>query len=55
MQVPMPKLCLAMDKEPAESLWVRIKGRVGIGNIIVGVCYSCPTRKMEQMRPSMDR
>jgi len=28
-----------MDEEPTESLWVRIKGRAGIGDIIVGVCY----------------
>ncbi|GAB0181373.1 hypothetical protein GRJ2_000602600 [Grus japonensis] len=28
-----------MDEEPTESLWVRIKGRAGTGDIIVGVCY----------------
>ena len=26
-------------EELAESLWVRIKGRAGTGDIIVGVCY----------------
>ncbi|GAB0205472.1 mitochondrial enolase superfamily member 1 [Grus japonensis] len=31
-----------MDKEPTESLWVRIKGRAGAGDIIVGVCYRPP-------------
>ncbi|GAB0176272.1 hypothetical protein GRJ2_000092400 [Grus japonensis] len=31
-----------MDEEPTESLWVRIKGRAGAGDIIVGVCYRPP-------------
>ncbi|GAB0192596.1 hypothetical protein GRJ2_001724900 [Grus japonensis] len=31
-----------MDKEPTESLWVRIKGSAGAGDIIVGVCYRPP-------------
>ncbi|GAB0178727.1 hypothetical protein GRJ2_000338000 [Grus japonensis] len=31
-----------MDKEPTESLWVRIKGRAGPGDIIAGVCYRPP-------------
>jgi len=28
-----------MDEEKIESLWVRIKGRAGTGDIVVGVCY----------------
>ncbi|GAB0176205.1 hypothetical protein GRJ2_000085700 [Grus japonensis] len=35
-------LCLGMDEELTESLWVRIKGRAGTGDIIVGVCYRPP-------------
>ncbi|GAB0179229.1 mitochondrial enolase superfamily member 1 [Grus japonensis] len=31
-----------MDEEPTESLWVRIKGRAGAGDIRVGVCYRPP-------------
>ncbi|GAB0205478.1 mitochondrial enolase superfamily member 1 [Grus japonensis] len=31
-----------MEEEPTESLWVRIKGRAGAGDIIVGVCYRPP-------------
>ena len=32
-------LKMQMDEEPNESLWVRIKGRAGTDDIIVGVCY----------------
>ncbi|GAB0208629.1 hypothetical protein GRJ2_003328600 [Grus japonensis] len=31
-----------MDEEPTKSLWVRIKGSAGAGDIIVGVCYRPP-------------
>ncbi|GAB0203869.1 mitochondrial enolase superfamily member 1 [Grus japonensis] len=31
-----------MDEEPTESLWVRIKGSAGAGDIIAGVCYRPP-------------
>jgi len=31
-----------MDEEPTESLWVKIKGRAGIGDTTVGVCYRPP-------------
>ncbi|GAB0182026.1 hypothetical protein GRJ2_000667900 [Grus japonensis] len=31
-----------MDEELTESLWVRIKGRAGTGDVIVGVCYRPP-------------
>ncbi|GAB0196057.1 hypothetical protein GRJ2_002071000 [Grus japonensis] len=38
-QLECMDLHLGMDEEPTESLWVRIKGRAGAGNIIVGVLY----------------
>ncbi|KAM6334154.1 LOW QUALITY PROTEIN: cytosolic phospholipase A2 gamma [Alca torda] len=31
-----------MDEEPIESLWVRIKGNAGEGDVTVGVCYRLP-------------
>ncbi|GAB0207984.1 hypothetical protein GRJ2_003264100 [Grus japonensis] len=31
-----------MDEEPTKSLWVRIKGSTGAGDIIAGVCYRPP-------------
>ncbi|GAB0185519.1 hypothetical protein GRJ2_001017200 [Grus japonensis] len=31
-----------MDEEPTESLWVRIKGSTGAGDIIAEVCYRPP-------------
>jgi len=36
------ELCLGLDKEPTESLWIKIKSRVGTGDITVGVCYRPP-------------
>ncbi|KAM9591177.1 uncharacterized protein ACIBXB_006074 isoform 2-T3 [Morphnus guianensis] len=44
-QLECMELCLMMDKEPNESLWVRIKGRAGTGDIIVGVCYRSPDQE----------
>ncbi|GAB0178597.1 hypothetical protein GRJ2_000325000 [Grus japonensis] len=41
-QLECMELHLGMDEEPTESLWVRIKGRAGAGDIIVGVCYRPP-------------
>ncbi|GAB0183945.1 mitochondrial enolase superfamily member 1 [Grus japonensis] len=41
-QLECMELHLAMHKEPTESLWARIKGRAGAGDIIVGVCYRPP-------------
>lgn len=38
-------------EEPTESRWVRIKGRTGTGDIIVGIRY----RDTKQMKPSRDR
>ncbi|GAB0206583.1 mitochondrial enolase superfamily member 1 [Grus japonensis] len=39
------ELHLGMDEEPTESLWVRIKGRAGAGDIIAGVCYRPPDQR----------
>ncbi|GAB0209762.1 hypothetical protein GRJ2_003441900 [Grus japonensis] len=39
------ELHLGMDEEPTESLWVRIKGSTGTGDIIVGVCYRPPNQE----------
>jgi len=36
------ELLLGMVEEPTESLQVRIKGRAGTGDIIVGICYRPP-------------
>lgn len=34
------ELCLEIDKEPTESLWVRIKESKGKGDVTVGVSYT---------------
>ncbi|GAB0188273.1 hypothetical protein GRJ2_001292600 [Grus japonensis] len=34
-----------MDEELTESLWVRIKGRAGTGDTIVGVCHRPPDQE----------
>ena len=34
-----------MDEEPTKSLWVRIKGKTGTSNVIVGVCYRPPNQE----------
>ena len=44
-QLECMELRLGMDEEPTKSLWVRIKGRAGTGNIIVGVCYRPPDQE----------
>ncbi|GAB0175694.1 hypothetical protein GRJ2_000034600 [Grus japonensis] len=41
-QLECMELHLGMDEELTESLWVRIKGRAGAGDIIAGVCYRPP-------------
>ncbi|GAB0206950.1 hypothetical protein GRJ2_003160600 [Grus japonensis] len=41
-QLECMELHLGMEEEPTKSLWVRIKGRAGAGDIIVGVCYRPP-------------
>ena len=44
-QLECMELHLGMDEEPTESLCVRIKGRAGTGDIIVGVCYRPPDQE----------
>ncbi|GAB0187672.1 hypothetical protein GRJ2_001232500 [Grus japonensis] len=41
-QLERMELHLGMKEEPTESLWVRIKGRAGAGDIIVAFCYRPP-------------
>lgn len=38
VQLECMKLYLGMGEELAESLWIRIKGRGGRGDIITGIC-----------------
>ena len=44
------EICLGMDEEPTESLWVRIKEKTGKGDIVVSICYRLPDQE-EWMRP----
>lgn len=37
-------LCLEMDDEPAQSLWVRITRHANV-NDVVGVCYRPPDQE----------
>ncbi|GAB0196246.1 hypothetical protein GRJ2_002089900 [Grus japonensis] len=41
-QLECMELHMGMDEEPTKSLWVRIKGSTGAGNITTGVCYRAP-------------
>ncbi|GAB0210046.1 hypothetical protein GRJ2_003470400 [Grus japonensis] len=41
-QLECMELHLGVDEEPIESFWIRIKGRAGTGDILVGVCYRPP-------------
>ncbi|GAB0188654.1 mitochondrial enolase superfamily member 1 [Grus japonensis] len=41
-QLECMELHLGTEEEPTKSLWVRIKGRAGAGDTIVGVCYRPP-------------
>lgn len=34
-----------MDKEPAESLWVKVTGHTNIMDIVVGICHSPPDKE----------
>ena len=42
------ELHLGMDEELTKSLWVRIKGRAGTGDIILGVCYRPPNQEDQE-------
>jgi len=41
------ELCLGVDEEQVESLWVRIKGQAHVGDTVVGVCYMPPDHEEE--------
>ncbi|PKU28864.1 dtw domain-containing protein 2 [Limosa lapponica baueri] len=43
-QLESMELHLGMDEEPTESLWVKIRGRTGTGDITLGVCYKPPEK-----------
>lgn len=49
-QLECMELCLRMEEELTESLWVRVNRRVGTGDIIVGTFYSLSDLRTEQMR-----
>ncbi|GAB0209691.1 hypothetical protein GRJ2_003434800 [Grus japonensis] len=44
-QLECMELHLGMEEELTESFWVRIKGRAGTGDTIVGVCYRPPDQE----------
>ncbi|GAB0204540.1 hypothetical protein GRJ2_002919600 [Grus japonensis] len=44
-QLECMELHLGTDEEQTKSLWVRIKGSTGTGDIIVGVCYRPPDQE----------
>ncbi|GAB0187348.1 hypothetical protein GRJ2_001200100 [Grus japonensis] len=44
-QLEHMELHLGMDEESTKSLWVKIKGRAGTGDTIVGVCYRPPDQE----------
>ncbi|PKU35905.1 hypothetical protein llap_13795 [Limosa lapponica baueri] len=41
-QLECMELHLGMDEDPTKSLWVKIKGNTGAGDVTVGVCYRPP-------------
>jgi len=41
-QLECMELCLGLDEEPKEGLWLEIKCRAEKGDITVGVCYRPP-------------
>lgn len=48
------EVCLEKDEDPAESLWVKIKGRAGTEVVTVRAC-SRSIRRVVQMKPSIGR
>ena len=44
-QLECIELCLGMDDEPSESLWVSTKEKTGKGDVVVGVCYKPPDQE----------
>lgn len=48
------ELCLGMDEEPTECLWVGIKEQTSTGDFAVCVCYR-PPEQQEQMHEALYR
>jgi len=46
-QLECIELCLGVDEEGVESLWVRIKGQAHMDDVIVGVYYRPPDQEEE--------
>ncbi|GAB0209615.1 hypothetical protein GRJ2_003427200 [Grus japonensis] len=46
-QLECIKLCLSVDEEQVESLWVRMKGQANMGDTVVGVYYRPPDQEEE--------
>ncbi|PKU45391.1 hypothetical protein llap_4335 [Limosa lapponica baueri] len=44
-QIECMDLCLGMDREPTESLWFRVKGKAGTGDVMLGICYWPPDQQ----------
>ena len=44
-QLKCMELCLGVQRQPMESLWVRTKERKGKADAIVGVCYRLPDQE----------
>ena len=60
-QLECIELCLAVDEERVESLWIRTKGQTHTGDVIVGVYYRPPDQEEEvdeafykQMKPASE-
>lgn len=47
-QLEYMELCFGMGEEPMGSLWIRIKGRTGKGDIIMSACHR-PLDQEEQV------
>ena len=44
-QMKSMELHLGIDEELTESLWVRVKGKAGEGDTVVGACYRLPDQE----------
>lgn len=47
LEAPSLKLCLAMNDEQIESLWVRVKGQASLGDAVISIFYSLPDQDEE--------
>ena len=53
-QLECMELHLEMDEEPNESLWIRIQGRAGAGDTVMGVCHR-PLDQEDQVKEALYR